>query len=87
MKCTIKIFGKEYSSTGNSVLECLDNLEYKGFARTIAMLTIKDGKDEKTVVLPPRQTQRLFSASPLAKEIAVKQTAMRFPQYVSRNNI
>ena len=78
MKGIIKIYGKDYTSEGKDVKECLENLPYKGFSRVISTLTIKDNEKEKSVVLYPRQTQRLFSLSPMMKEIAVKQIGMRF---------
>ncbi len=82
MKATIKILGKEYESKGDSVEECLMNLPYKGFSKIMSTITIGD----KTVVLNLTQTNKLFSPNRLTKEIAIKQTAMKFPQYVSKNN-
>lgn len=79
MKATIEILGKKYTGEGKTVSEALLNLPYKGFPKLKAMLTvIKDDKTEKTIVLMPLQTQRLFAPSPLMREIAIKNTAIRF---------
>lgn len=78
MIATITILGKKYTGEGKTAQEAIGNLNYKGFAKTKALLTVSDGEKEKTIVLYPAQTQRLFAPQPLTKEIAVKQTALRF---------
>lgn len=76
----IKILGKDYSAEGETVKEALMNLQFTGFAGVKSFLTVRDSvtNAERTVFLPPIQTKRLFAPNKLAKEIAVKQTAMRF---------
>lgn len=66
--------GKKYTGEGETVREALEKIDYKGFARLKAVLTV--GK--KTVVLHPIQTLRLFAPNPLQKEIGVKQIALKF---------
>jgi len=73
-KATIEIMGKKYTGSGDSVKDALMAIPYAGFAGFRAILTV----GEKTIILHPVQTMRLFSKSPLTKEIAVKNTAMQF---------
>lgn len=73
-KAIIEIAGKKYTGEGKTVREALEALDYNGFAGFKSVLTV----GEKSIVLHPRQTLRLFNKNPLAKEIAVKNTAMRF---------
>lgn len=71
---TIKIHGKDCSAEGETVTEALENLSFQGFSRTQSRLTV----GEKTIVLYPQQTFRLFSLNPMMRSIAIKQTALRF---------
>ena len=78
---TIDILGKKYSAEGETVREALEKLSYSGFAAVKGLLTVKDENHnipEKTIILYPVQTKRLFAPNKLDKEIAIKQTAMRF---------
>lgn len=78
MKATIAIAGKKYSAEGVTVQEALSSLPYKGFSKLKSILTVVDGKKEKTVVLPPLQTVRLFSKNKMMKDIAVKSLSLKF---------
>lgn len=78
MKATITIAGKKYSAEGATVQEALSSLPYKGFSKLKSILTVVDGKKEKTVVLPPLQTVRLFSNNKMMKDIAVKTLSLKF---------
>lgn len=78
IKVTIDILGKKYSAKGDTVNEALEKLSYDGFARLKSILTVDYGDKERTIVLYPLQTLRLFSKNKLAKEIAVKNTSLRF---------
>lgn len=78
MKVTIEILGKKYSAQGATIKEALNKLTYTGFARLKSLLTVDYGDKERTIVLYPLQTLKLFSKNPMAKEIAVKQTSLRF---------
>lgn len=79
MKATIVIFGKMFSANGETPVEALTNLKVTGLAKAKSLLTVSyDNNTEKTIVLNPYQTQRLFSPNPLMREIALKSTANRF---------
>lgn len=73
-KVNIEIAGKKYTGEGETLQEALSSIDYGGFAGLISKLTVGD----KTVVLRPQQTMRLFAKQPMMKEIAVKNTALRF---------
>lgn len=74
---TIKVLGKTYTSTGSSVREALENLA-PGKAKGISILSMTKGELKRDKVLNFGQTFRLFSASPLMREIALKQVTMLF---------
>lgn len=74
---SIRIWGKVYSSKGGSVKEALEGLEGRN-VRGHGILTISHGEAKKDKVLSVGQVFRLFSASPMMKEIAVKQLTMMF---------
>lgn len=74
MKATIKIFAQTFEAKGETPLEALSNLKVIGLKKAKSILTV----GERTIVLNPYQTQRLFSPSPLMREIALKSTANRF---------
>lgn len=78
MKATLTILGKKYEAKGTTPTEAISKLSYGGFARLKSVLTINDGEKEKTVVLYPTQTLRLFSKNELMREIAIKQVALKF---------
>ena len=75
---TINILGKKYLAEGETAKEAISKLSYSGFAGVKSLLTIKGENYERTIILYPVQTKRLFAPNKLAKEIAVKQTSMRF---------
>lgn len=74
LKATIQIFANKFESKGNTPLEAISNLKVTGFTKARSVLTV----GERTIVLNPYQTQRLFSPSALMREIALKSTANRF---------
>ena len=63
MKATIEITGKKYEATGETVKETLAKFDYRGFAKLKGILTVSNGKEEKTVVLYPIQTMQIGRAS------------------------
>lgn len=77
IKATIKILGREYKSTGETVVECLNNLK-PGFAKAKSVLTVEKGKEKRERILGVIPTSRLFSPSPTVREAATKQTALLF---------
>lgn len=74
MNATIKIFSNTFASKGETPHEALANLKVVGLTKAKSILTV----GERTIVLNPNQTQRLFSPNALMREIALKQTANRF---------
>lgn len=76
-KATIKIMGRNYKSTGDSVVECLSNLK-PGFCKTKSVLTVECGDKKIDKILGIIPTSRLFSQSPAVREIQIKQTASLF---------
>ena len=74
MKATLKIFSSTFEAEGATPLEAIGNLKVVGLTKAKSILTVGD----RTIVLNPYQTSRLFSPSPLMREIALKTTANRF---------
>lgn len=73
----IKIMGREYKSTGDSVIECLYALK-PGFCKTKSILTVSNGDKKIEKILGVIPTSRLFSQSPAIREIQIKQIALLF---------
>ena len=67
----IKVLGHIYEATGQTAAKAISNLKpIKG--RGVSVLTvIKDGK-ERSKVLNPIMTMRLFSPSRIAREMSLK---------------
>lgn len=78
MRATITIVGKKYTAEGETPKEVIERLSYTGNAKLKSMLTMDYGDKEKTIVLYPLQTSRLFSKNALMREIAVKGIALKF---------
>lgn len=79
MKATIVIFGNMFSANGETPLEAISNLKVTGLTKAKSLLTVSyENNAERTIVLNPYQTQRLFSPNALMREIALKSTANRF---------
>ena len=76
-KATIKIMGREYKSTGDSVIECLNNLK-PGFCKSKSVLVIEKGDEKRERILGLLPTSRLFSQSPAVREVNTKQIASLF---------
>lgn len=74
MIATIKIFSNTFEAKGETPFEALSKLKVVGLTKAKSILTV----GERTIVLNPYQTQRLFSPNSLMREIALKQTANRF---------
>lgn len=73
----VKILGKTYTANGKTVYDAIANLKPAGRAAGVGILSIAKGKQNKEVVLNKGQVARLFALSPLMREVAIKQTAMR----------
>lgn len=76
-KATLKIMGRDYKSTGDSIIECLNSLE-PGFCKAKSVLTIEKGSDKGERILGIIPTSRLFSRSPNVREVQTKQIATLF---------
>lgn len=74
---TLKVFGKTYTSEGDTVSECISNLK-PGNAKGKAILSItKDGKT-KDRVLTPFNSFRLFNSHGLMREVNLKNATILF---------
>lgn len=76
-KATIKIMGRSYTSTGESVIACLNSLK-PGFCKTKSVLIIEKGDQKIEKILGVIPTSRLFSSAPSIREVQTKQTATLF---------
>lgn len=74
----IKILGKFYESTGQTAFEAIDNLKPDGVAKGVALLIVSKGEVKQERFLPAVQVSNLFSRSRIMREIALKNTALRF---------
>lgn len=74
MKATVLIFGNKFEAKGETPIEAIGNLKVVGLTKAKSILTV----GERTIVLNPYQTQRLFAPNALMREIALKSTANRF---------
>jgi len=75
---SLKIFGKVYTAKGSSVSEAISNLKPEGTARGTSVLTVQCGQQKRDRILPPNATFRLFSASKLMRDVALKNTSLLF---------
>jgi hypothetical protein len=74
----IKVFGKLYKATGNTVREALENLQPGGFPRGSSILIVSKGEVAKEKILNSIQTSRLFCKSKLMRELALKNISTLF---------
>ena len=77
---SIKILGRVYNSTGESVKEAIENLKPEGKCAGTSVLSITKGEVKKDRILTSMQTFRMFSLSPMMKQIAIKNVSLMFPQ-------
>lgn len=75
---SIKILGKFYEADGATPSEAIANLEPFGKISGVTVLTITHGDKKQERILPRHATQRLFSSSPLMRELFLKSTSERF---------
>jgi hypothetical protein len=75
---SIKILGKIYSSTGNSVKEALENLKPEGKCAGISILSVSRGDVKKDKILTSMQTYRIFSPSKIMRQVALKGVNLLF---------
>lgn len=88
MKTTKKTTDKDYTASikvrtivstakGATAKEAIENLQVKN-GKGVGVLTVSKGKALQSKIIAPAQVQSLFSASPLRREIALKNVIMRF---------
>ena len=77
-KSSIKIFGKIHTAEGSSVQEAIANLAPPGVSRGMSILAVTKGDKTVDKILNTFQTSRLFSPARLVREIALKNTVMKF---------
>lgn len=73
----IKVLGKLYEATGLTVAEAISNLKpLKG--RGVSVLTVSKDGQERSKVLNPSISMRLFSPSQTAREMGLKSVISMF---------
>jgi hypothetical protein len=75
---SIKILAKVYTSVGDSVKDAIGNLKPTGKCAGTSVLSITHGELKKDRVLSSVQTYRLFSRSPLMREVQTKNVSLMF---------
>ena len=71
------VMGKKYQSKGATVSEAIGGLDIKN-SKGKLILSVTDGTTTRERVIMPNAAFRLFSASRMMKEIALKQTSQLF---------
>ena len=71
------VLGRKYQGEGATVSEAIGKLDIKN-CKTKLILSVTDGTNTRERVIMPNQAFRLFSASRLMREIALKQTSLLF---------
>jgi hypothetical protein len=75
----IKMFGHVFTATGSTVYEALSMLKFPGTPKAVtSVLSVWTNGKEKSRVLMPKQTFRLFNPSPMMREIGLKQISLLF---------
>lgn len=75
---SIKVFGKTFTSKGKTILEALENLNVGKLNKGVSVLEVSHKGKSVSKILPSVQTARLFSPSPMTREIALKNISLRF---------
>lgn len=74
----IKVFGKTFTAKGSTVKEAIENLNVGKLNKGVSVLQITHNGSSSSKILPSVQTARLFSPSPLTREVAIKNVSLRF---------
>jgi hypothetical protein len=74
---SVKVWGKVYSATGDSVLDALSKIKIQNAKGRAVLSVTYDGKKEDRILMP-LVSARLFNSNGLTKQIALKQTAQLF---------
>lgn len=75
---SVKILGRVYTATGTTAKDAFLNLKPNGVARGMGILTLSKDGVSREKILPSVQISRMFSPSPLVREIALKNVGLRF---------
>lgn len=75
---SIRVLGKQYVSTGDSLVEAITKLPVEGVARGVTVLVITHGPATQEKIIPKVITPRLFSGVPSIRAYAIKHVAERF---------
>jgi len=76
-EATLVIFGKKYVAVGKTAREAIENLELKN-AKGSGILILKHGKEKREKIVNQAQMFRLFNASALMREVALKNMEILF---------
>ena len=68
----IKIMGKFFEAIGTTSEEAITSLVVPGQPKGLAILTVTKGDTEKIKILNGFQSFRMFSQSPLMRQVALK---------------
>ena len=77
-KASIKVFGKVITSKGATVLEAIENLDVGKLNKGVSVLEVSHDGKSVSKILPTIQTARLFSPSPMTRQVALKNISPRF---------
>lgn len=75
---SIKLMGKTYTAHGVSAMDAISNLNPGKVNRGVSVITVSFKGNSQSKILPMVQTMRLFSPSPMTREIALKNVSLRF---------
>lgn len=75
-KLELRIRLENYTSSGKTLIEALENLKGPKSQKVVSVLTIIKGEERMERILPAVITARLFSPSPLMREIAIKNLSL-----------
>lgn len=73
---TLVNLGKKYTAKGSTVFEAIDKLNAKVKGKSV--LTVSNGIMERTKILTPQQSNRLFLSQGLMRTVALKNTSILF---------
>ncbi len=75
---SIKIFGRVYTSIGFTVKEAIENMKVGTKVGGVCVMTVTKGDVKKEKILNAGQLFRLFTASRIMHEIAIKNVCSLF---------
>lgn len=77
-KATIQLLGKKFTAKGKTAREAIINLKVGGAGKGMGVIEVVNGQSRKSKILSSVQIFRLFSASKLMREIAIKNVSLMF---------